>query len=145
MNATHIHLFNLEKANKAFFLYYICCTENKFWKCFKIMRNFLFNYSFYSHLEINYGTTADESSWAGAELANPVPSRQKGRAGELHFQTKLFCKKSRNDLKVRAARGALCMADWAVHIREMELMMGRDEGVRPEERPAVKDAIWVNV
>jgi hypothetical protein len=37
------------------------------------------------------------------------------------------------------------MADWAVHIREMELMMGRDEGVRPEERPTVKDAIWVNV
>jgi hypothetical protein len=92
-----------------------------------------------------YGTAADESGWAGAELANPVPGRQKGRAGELHFQTDLFCKKSRNDLKVRAARGALCMADWAAQIREMELMMGRNENVQPEERPAVKDAIWVNV
>jgi hypothetical protein len=76
-----------------------------------------------------YGTAADESGWTGAELANPVPGQQKGRAGELHFQTDLFCKKSRNDLKVRAPRGALCMADWAVQIREMELMMGRNEKV----------------
>jgi hypothetical protein len=92
-----------------------------------------------------YETAADESGWAGAELANPVPGRQKGRVGELHFQTDLFCKKSTNDLKMRAAWGALCMVDWAVQIREMELMMGRNEKVQPEEWPAAKDAIWVNV
>jgi hypothetical protein len=33
------------------------------------------------------------------------------------------------------------MADWAVQIREMELMMGRKEKVQPEERPAMKEAI----
>jgi hypothetical protein len=49
---THNFLFNLEKSNKVFFLYYIPYKEIKCWKNFKIMRKLLFNYSFYSHPEI---------------------------------------------------------------------------------------------
>jgi hypothetical protein len=53
MNATHItFLFNLEKSNKGFFLYYIPCKENKCGKNFKIVRKLLFNYYLYSHPEI---------------------------------------------------------------------------------------------
>jgi hypothetical protein len=49
---THNFLFNLEKSNKGFFLYYIPCKENKCRKKFRIMRKSLFNHSLYSHPEI---------------------------------------------------------------------------------------------
>jgi hypothetical protein len=48
----HNFLFDLEKIKQGFFLYYISCKENECWKNFKIMRKLLFNYSLYSHPEI---------------------------------------------------------------------------------------------
>jgi hypothetical protein len=48
----HNYLFNLEKSNKGFFLYYIPCKEDKSWQNFKIKRKLLFNFSSYAHPEI---------------------------------------------------------------------------------------------
>jgi hypothetical protein len=52
MNATLTTFYLIQKIKQGFFLYYIFCKENKFWKSFKIMRKSLFNCSLYSHPEI---------------------------------------------------------------------------------------------
>jgi hypothetical protein len=53
MNATLITFICLRKSNKDFFSYTIFpVKKNKCWKNFEIMRKLLFNYSFYSHPEI---------------------------------------------------------------------------------------------
>jgi predicted KAP-like P-loop ATPase len=52
MNATLTTFYLIQKIKQGFFLYYISCKENKCRKNFKIMRKSLFNYSLYSHPEI---------------------------------------------------------------------------------------------
>jgi hypothetical protein len=53
MNATHKTIYLISEKQPRFSLYYIPCKENKCWKIFKkMMRKFLFNYSFYSRPEI---------------------------------------------------------------------------------------------
>jgi diaminopimelate decarboxylase len=53
MNATHITIYlNLENQSNDFSYTIFPVKKNKCWKIFKIMRKSLFNYSFYSHPEI---------------------------------------------------------------------------------------------
>jgi hypothetical protein len=53
MNATLTAFLYLNlKIKQGIFLYYISCKENKCWKSCKIIRKLLFNYSLYSHPEI---------------------------------------------------------------------------------------------
>lgn len=63
----------------------------------------------------------------------------------MHFQVEMFCRKSRNDLKMKAAREALCMSDCIKQLWKVELMLGKEGEVQPEGRSAVKDDIWVKV